>query len=216
MPIRAKLIQKEPHLTWGRLFWAALTGAEEREVDGGRAVSVSFENQSSAPSEDRREERQPRATGPGVRVGCGAEPGAGCSLEPPSPIQLPPGGSVSTSRSAPDSGLKCSHFFCLVRAPCGLHAGLCCPRRWGAAPTPRRKGPRSRRCHRGGGGLGAGQGVCAPRTDLGAIVLLFVTGVTPSGCPWGPSRHHPSTGEPRVRQGRGAGRKGGDCPQSCT
>lgn len=65
-----------------------------------------------------------------------------------------------------------------------------------------------------GGGLRAGQGVCAPRTDLGAIALLFVTGVTPSGCPWGPSRHHPSAGELRGRQGRGAGRKGGDCPQS--
>ena len=164
-------------------------------MDGGRAVSVSFENQSSAPSEDRREQRQPRAAGPGVRVGLGAEPGAGRSLEPPNPIQLPPGGSVSTSRSAPDSGLKCSHFFCLVTAPCGLHAGLCCPRRWGAAPTPRRKGPRSRRCHRGGG-LRAGQGVCAPRTDLGAIMLLFVTGVTPSGCPWGPPLNRGAEGPP--------------------
>ena len=107
-------------------------------------------------------------------------------------------------------------FLLLSQGPMWAACWALLPKALGAAPTPRRKGPRSRRCHRGGGGLGAGQGVCAPRTDLGAIVLLFVTGVTPSGCPWGPSRHHPSTGEPRVRQGRGAGRKGGDCPQSCT
>lgn len=169
-------------------------------------MSVSFENQSSVPSEDRREERQPRAAGPGVRVGHGAEPGAGRSLEPPSPVQLPSGGSVSLSRSAPDSGLKCSRFFCLVRAPCRLHAGLCCPRRWGGSTHPPEEGTSLEKVP-SGGGLRAGQGVCAPRTDLGAIALLFVTGVTPSGCPWGPSRHHPSAGEPRGCQGRGRERE---------
>ena len=146
----------------------------------------------------------PRASGPGVRVGRGAKPGAGCSLEPPSPTQLPPEHSVSGSQSAPGLGLKRSHFFYLVRAPCGLHAGLCCLRCWQAAPTPWRKGPHSRRCPRGGG-LQAGQGVCVPRMEPGAIASLFVTGVTPSGCPWGPSRCHPSAGELRVRQGHGTG-----------
>lgn len=72
-------------------------------------------------------------------------------------------------------------------------------------PPHRRKGPRLRRCPRGGG-LQAGRGVCVPRTEPGAIASLFVTGVTPSGCPWGPSRRHPSAGEPRVRQGRGTER----------
>ena len=76
----------------------------------------------------------------------------------------------------------------------------------GGSTHPGRKGSRSRRCPRGGG-LWAGWDVCVPRMEPGAVASLFVTSVTPSGCPWGLSRRHPSAGEPRVHQGRGMGRE---------
>lgn len=53
-------------------------------------MSVSFENQSSVPSEDRREERQPRAAGPGVRVDTGPSRALGAAWSPRAPSSSHP------------------------------------------------------------------------------------------------------------------------------
>lgn len=127
-------------------------------------------------------------------------------MQPPSPAQLPACAFCPRVTERPGLWAEAQSFLLLGQGPVRAARWALLPEALGGQHPPGRKGSRSRRCPRGGG-LWAGGGVCVPRMEPGAVASLFVTGVTPSVCPWGLSRRHPSAGEPRVRQGPGMGRE---------
>lgn len=157
----------------------------------------------------------PRASGPGVRVGRGAKPGAGCSLEPPSPTQLPPEHSVSGSQGAPGLGLKRSHFFYLVRAPCGLHAGLCCLRCWAGSTHPLEEGTSFEKVPSWGRSAGR-TGCLCPQDGAGGHRVAVCDRRHSVRLPMGAVQMPPLSRGAEGPPGPWDGKRGGDHSQSCT